>query len=389
MDETDVKEWAQRTRQAISDKKKELEKRKKLGEISEKEYWDELYDFYLNDKTLDHNSEDYISLGDDIEIARHDMNVDDAKQEFDDLKQLYDNAEITYEEFISRYADLQKKWSENSINISEYTSAELKKVDDEEKKRLEKKIADWEEEGRKLAQERDDLEKRKKDIADSYTSGSLYSSVTEKGGKERRVFDDLSKRTNEIKKYNENIKKLANMENVPPDLLEEIKSMSFDERAAVVEELLKMSDVSRQNYFSDYTDYKKAAAEMADYELKGEQETLDKKEELHLQSKPEEAYAAGKADAEAYMKGINEILKKIPFPIETDIYEKTVSAPEKYTKDNGGNPADSTVKSSENDKYISLKQPLVFNIAGVEVLKTTIRDILSGNGLLGRANSKL
>ena len=388
MDEAAVKESAQKTRQAISDKKKELEKRKKLGEISEKEYWDELYDFYLNDKTLDHNSEDYISLGDDIEIARHDMDVDGAKQEFDDLKQLYSDVEITYEEFISRYNELQKKWSENSIDISEYTSSELKKIDSEEKKRFDKKISDREEEGKKLAQERDDLEKRKKDLADSYTSGSLYSSVTEKGGKERKVFDDLSKRANEIKKYNDNIKKLSSMENVPPDLLEEIKSMNFDERTAVVEELLKMSDAGRQNYFSDYSDYKKAAAEMADYELKGEQETLDKKEELHLQSKPEEAYAAGKADAEAYMKGINEVIQKIAFPIETDIYEKIVKSPEKYTQEHTRNTA-SKQETASADKYISIKQPLVFNIAGAEVLKTTIRDILSGNGLIGRSNSKL
>ena len=281
---------------------------------------------------------------------------------------------------------MQKQWSENSIDISSHTSSELQKIDDEEKQRLEQKIADWEEEGRQLEKQRDDLEKRKHDIADKYTSGALYKTVTDKDGGQRKVFDDLTERTEKIKQYNENIKKLYSMKNIPSDLLDELNSMSFDERSAVAEELLKMSDTNRQNYFRDYTEFKKAAAELADYETKGEQDALDEQEKLHLQSKPEDAYNAGKEDAEAYMRGITDVIKSVPLIFESGIIEKAVQAPQRFTQEKS---AEKPAPQAGGEKFISVKQPLVFNIAGTEIIRTTIGEILSGNGLTGRANSRL
>ena len=206
-----------------------------------------------------------------------------------------------------------------------------------------------------------------------YTSGKLYSDVTEKGGKNRKVFDDLSKRTEEIRKYAADYAKLSQMKDVPPDLLAEIRTMDFDERRAVVAELMAMNETNRSLYFSDYTAYHEAAKNAAEIET-GVKFDADG---FYVDSAAE-AEKHGEADGNAYMLGFMRAAQN--YSPEVDL--TAMQSKHSFADLTGGHDPHGGFGT-----YISVNTPLRIEVAGVPVIETTVGKMLTDRGLIGRNNN--
>lgn len=296
-----------------------------------------------------------------------------AKQQFDALKQSLDDGVIARQEFNEKYAALQKEWSQNNIDISEYTSEQISKIN---KKQIENYNSDLEDAVDDVQKVYDDLASARQKAADSMTSGSLFDTVNTVDG-EKPIFDDLSKRADEINKYAADYAKLSQMEGVPADLLEEIKSMSFDDRRAVVAELIKMSEKNRQTYFADYNAYKAAAQNAAEVETAGQEAEAEKYAENRFSevfADPDNAYVAGQSMGAEWLNGFSEALNGsnvMSMLGMGNIFE--------YAQN---------LLSAQSRGAISTKTPIIINL-GTSTIRTTVYDILRGNGLAGRENSKL
>lgn len=271
-----------------------------------------------------------------------------AKEELEQLTDNYTDLLITEEAFQKQRLELKEKYAEKGVDIDEmYAEKELD---------IAKKRAENEE---KLLKE--------------YTSGKLYSDVTEKGGKNRKVFDDLSKRTEEIRKYAADYAKLSQMKDVPPDLLAEIRTMDFDERRAVVAELMAMNEKNRSQYFSDYTAYHEARKNAAEIET-GVKFDADG---FYVDSAAE-AEKHGEADGNAYMLGFMRAAQN--YSPEVDL--TAMQSKHSFADLTGGHDPHGGFGT-----YISVNTPLQFNFAGERVIETTLGKMLTDRGLIGRNNN--
>lgn len=271
-----------------------------------------------------------------------------AKEELEQLTDNYTDLLITEEAFQKQRLELKEKYAEKGVDIDEmYAEKELD---------IAKKRAENEE---KLLRE--------------YTSGKLYSDVTEKGGKNRKVFDDLSKRTEEIRKYAADYAKLSQMKDVPPDLLAEIRTMDFDERRAVVAELMAMNEKNRSQYFSDYTAYHEAAKNAAEIET-GVKFDADG---FYVDSAAE-AEKHGEVDGNAYMLGFMRAAQN--YSPEVDL--TAMQSKHSFADLTGGHDPHGGFGT-----YISVNTPLRIEVAGVPVIETTVGKMLTDRGFIGRNNN--
>lgn len=296
-----------------------------------------------------------------------------AKKQFDVLKQSLDDGIITRQQFNEKYAELQKEWSQNNIDISEYTSEQIAKIN---KKQIENYNSDLEDAVDDVQKVYDDLASARQKAADSMTSQSLFDNVNTVDG-EKPIFDDLSKRAEEINKYAADYAKLSQMDGVPADLLEEIKSMSFDDRRAVVAELIKMSDKNRQAYFSDYNNWKAAAQNAAEVETAGQEAEAEKYAENRFGevfADPDNAHVAGQSMGVEWLNGFSEAL----------------SGSNVMSMLGMGNMFEymQNIFGNQSEGAISVKTPIVINL-GTSTIETTVYDILRGNGLAGRENARI
>ena len=296
-----------------------------------------------------------------------------AKEQFDALKQSLDDSIISRQQFNEKYAALQNEWSQNNIDISEYTSEQISKIN---KKQIENYNSDLEDAIDDVNKVYDDLASARQKAADSMTSQPLFDNVNTVDG-EKPIFDDLSKRAEEINKYAADYAKLSQMEGVPADLLEEIKSMSFDDRRAVVAELIKMSEKNRQTYFSDYNAYKAAAQNAAEIETAGQEAEAEKYAENRLGevfADPDNAYVAGQSMGAEWLNGFSEALNGSNVMSMLGM----------------GNMFEyiQNIFGSQSQGAISVKTPIVINL-GTSTIETTVYDILRGNGLTGRENARI
>lgn len=297
-----------------------------------------------------------------------------AKSDFDAIAKMYDEGLITRQEFNTAYAQLEREWSEDSISIAEYTAEKISEIN---KEQIAKYNSDLEAAADDVQKVYDELASAQQQAADSMTSESLFDTVSTTDG-ERPIFDDLSKRAEEINQYAADYAKLSQMEGVPADLLEEIKSMSFDDRRAVVSELIKMSEKNRQTYFSDYNAYKNAAeaaaaVETADQSAEAEKYAEDRFADVFAD--PNNAYIAGQSMGAEWIKGFAEELSGsnvMSMLGMSNVFE--------YAQN---------LLSSQTEGAISVKTPIVINLGAATIIETTIYDILRGNGLVGRENSRL
>ncbi|MGN1415913.1 MAG: hypothetical protein ACI4XF_03675, partial [Oscillospiraceae bacterium] len=296
-----------------------------------------------------------------------------AKKQFDVLKQSLDDEIISRQQFNEKYAALQKEWSQNNIDISEYTSEQISKIN---KKQIENYNSDLEDAIDDVQKVYDDLASARQKAIDGMSSGAIFDTVNTKDG-EKPIFDDMSKRAEEVKQYTADYAKLSQMEGIPADLLEEIKSMSFDDKRAVVAELIKMSEKNRQAYFADYGEWVAAKKTAAEVETAGQEAEAAKYAENRFGevfADPDNAYVAGQSMGAEWLNGFSEALNGsnvMSMLGMGNIFE--------YAQN---------LLSAQSRGAISTKTPIIINL-GTSTIRTTVYDILRGNGLAGRENSKL
>lgn len=418
--EKDTEKEAEQARQkkeseaskAISDKKYELNYRKSTDyDYSDEQFYDDLETFA---ETLDKDTDAYTKLIDEITLGRQKL----AEAAVNTLVSDYKNGDIgSLEELKNKIDSTVSGWKEKNIDVSKfadnaYSSAKSdadKKAADEQRKKDEKAAKEeleqltdnytdlliTEEDFQKqrlelkekyaekgididemYAEKELDIAKKRAEneekLLKEYTSGKLYSDVTEKGGKNRKVFDDLSKRTEEIKKYAADYAKLSQMKDVPPDLLEEIRSMDFDERRAVVAELMAMNEKNRSAYFADYSAYHEARKNAAEIETDVSFDAGG-----FYGNSTEQADIRGEADGEAYVLGFMRGMEK--YSPEIDISKIYNSKPHAYLPQTG-------VPGMSG--FVPTSTPININIAGKPLIKTTIGEMLTDAGLMGRNNSR-
>ena len=300
-------------KQAENDKKQAETNAKSDIDALAKEYENGLIDRERFNEEYSNLQQEWAENGVDIEEYAAEKAADvrkkSAKSDFDALVKMLDNELITREEFNAQYAKLEKEWSEDSVDIHEYTSEKISEIN---KKELDSWEKNAESTVKSITGEFETLEKKREQLADKIAGGDLAEQVTDTKGKKRYIFADVTKRTDQIKKYMQDFKRLKSTD-IPEELLNEILSMDFSERAAVIEELLNMKKSSRDAYYSDYTEYKTAQKNAAAMETEDEYNELVKTsaqayDELYAEL-PQSAYESGKESANKYITGLYDGLK--------------------------------------------------------------------------------
>lgn len=176
-------------------------------------------------------------------------------------------------------------------------------------------IKEWEDSSKKTADSikkaYEDVNKAQEQAEKDYlkTTSALGEQVTEKGGKERFVLNDLDKESEKLQKYRESMDKLK-ATGISDDLLAGVMQFDYKDgsRQQFINELLGMSDKQREQYYKDYAEY------MQEVEKTGAYDVKDKLEEANLMAAqgvndiyanmPDAAYEQGKATADSYIQGI-------------------------------------------------------------------------------------
>lgn len=229
------------------------------------------------------------------------------------LKEHKKNGEIYLEVYEDTYQDLRDKKADI---LEDERKAEEKQNEDDIKKReaAEKKALEDREKIMESAQkEADDLIKKyyTSSYDDMIKSARSSKTVTDVNGNERLVFTDYSKKIQELKVYQKNLKKLGSL-NLSAEHLKEIFSMDLDTRMKYISELLQMSGDQRARYLSDYNKYQKAAASTAQTELTYRSDEIKTEVENKYDELVKDASVSGDAAAKAYADAWNAYIKNTP-----------------------------------------------------------------------------
>lgn len=150
-------------------------------------------------------------------------------------------------------------------------------------------------------------EKAEKDYLKTGTS--LGKSVTEKGGKDRLVLNDLTEESKALEKYRKSKDELK-ATGISDDLLAGVMQFDYKDgsRQQFIDELLGMSEKQREQYYKDYAAYMEEVEKTGAYDV---QDKLDEANQLAAQgvsdiyaNMPDEAYRKGKETADSYLQGI-------------------------------------------------------------------------------------
>lgn len=393
-------------RKAYTDEYDKLADRYKNNLITEEQYQQELLDL----------KQKYADYGIKIEkhIAEKEKELYEKKytDEYDELADSYKNNLITEEEYQQKLLDLKQKYADKDIDISGHIAEKEKEINE---KRLE---------DAQKAQE--ELNKKIDDRAKELTSGKRYEDVTGVNGKNQKYFTDLNAKKKEIEKYTADLEKLRQT-NIPPALLDEIMAMDYDDRRDVISELLRLSEDKRNLYYSDYTAWQAAAKSAAESEFADEKEMVDKQiadatdsalDDTALKSKE-----YGREAAKAYIDGFTEEIRSLQALMtlggnvvtksnstETARIQEESAVKQSESADKQAESADKISDASEKqvqsagmmtdaasawsaavDKFnaavqaipstiridaVSGKTPITINVAGKEVIRTTVGELM-------------
>ena len=392
-------------RKAYTDEYDKLADRYKNNLITEEQYQQELLD--LKQKYADYD----IKIGKHIAEKEKELYEKKYTDEYDDLAKKYKDGRISEEEYQQELLALKQKYADKDIDISGHIAEKEKEINE---KRLE---------DAQKAQE--ELNKKINDRTKELTSGKRYEDVTGADGKQRKYFTDLNAKKKELEKYTADLEKLRQT-NIPPALLDEIMAMDYDDRRDVISELLRLSEGKRELYYNDYTAWQNAARAVAESEFSTEKEAVDKQladatestlgntadykeygkeaarayidgytEEFHrLQDLPRisgTATTAAKSTDTVRMQeeSVNKQSKSADKQAEsaermTDASEKQVQSAGMMTDAASAwsdavrefRSAVQSIPSTIRIDAVSGKTPITINVAGKEVIRTTVGELM-------------
>lgn len=176
-------------------------------------------------------------------------------------------------------------------------------------------IKEWEDSSKKTAESikkaYEDVNKAQEQAEKDYlkSGAALGKSVTEKGGKDRFVLNDLTEESKALEKYRKSMDELK-ATGISDDLLAGVMQFDYKDgsRQQFIDELLGMSEKQREQYYKDYAAYMEEVEKTGAYDV---QDKLDEANQLAAQgvsdiyaNMPDEAYQKGKETADSYLQGI-------------------------------------------------------------------------------------
>ena len=391
-DKKSAKEQREKDTKSFTDEYDALAKRYKQNLISEEQYQQEL--LALKQKYADKD----IDISEHIAETEKELYEKKYTDEYDDLADRYENKLITEEQYQQELLALKQKYADKDIDISEYIAKTEKEINEKRREELNKKI---------------------NDRANELTSGKRYEDGTGADGKQRKYFTDLNAKKKELEKYTSDLEKLR-ATNIPPALLDEIMAMDYDDRRDVISELLRLSEDKRELYYNDYTAWQKAAKTAAESEYADEKAIVDKQLADATNSALDETVSSsreyGREAAREYIEGYTEEfhrlqdLPRISGTVTmstkstesarkeeesvnkqsesaermTDASEKQVQSADKMTDAASAwsaavekfNTAVQSIPSTIRVDAVSGKTPITINVAGKEVIRTTVGELM-------------
>lgn len=176
-------------------------------------------------------------------------------------------------------------------------------------------IKEWDDSSKKTAESikkaYEDVNKAQEQAEKDYLKSgtALGKSVTEKGGKDRFVLNDLTEESKALEKYRKSMDELK-ATGISDDLLAGVMQFDYKDgsRQQFIDELLGMSEKQREQYYKDYAAYMEEVEKTGAYDV---QDKLDEANQLAAQgvsdiyaNMPDEAYQKGKETADSYLQGI-------------------------------------------------------------------------------------
>ena len=280
---------------------------------------------YTGDKITDQNRDDKKKA---LQQQQKDENeakkksIADAKEQFSRLKDQLDDGIITREQFNAEYAKLQKEWSDNGIDITEYTEDQIYNIDRKARQKsikdakdaandeldiLKKKLSDEQSEYKsklsKLVSERDKL-------TDSLNSGilSVKSTTDQRSGTTYKTYTiaNLGKKIAARRQLGTLLTELVK-KGIPKSLLSEIASADPEDALAYAKTLSSLSDAKWEDIKADYAAFEEANKAVAEAVYAPQIEALnaDFKGAVSaiLESASGEAQEAGAAFISAFLAG--------------------------------------------------------------------------------------
>ena len=237
---------------------------------------------YTGDKITDQNRDDKKKA---LQQQQKDENeakkksIADAKEQFSRLKDQLDDGIITREQFNAEYAKLQKEWSDNGIDITEYTEDQIYNIDRKARQKsikdakdaandeldiLKKKLSDEQSEYKsklsKLVSERDKL-------TDSLNSGilSVKSTTDQRSGTTYKTYTiaNLDKKIAARRQLGALLTELVK-KGIPKSLLSEIASADPEDALAYAKTLSSLSDAKWEDIKADYAAFEEANKAVAE-----------------------------------------------------------------------------------------------------------------------------
>lgn len=264
------------------------------------------------------------------------------------------------------YREYDKKWRKDWADWTAKQAEDEKKRIDAAEKEAQKNTDTWE----KYAEKQIDAQKKavekiqqaEKKTADTYSKRIQdFTEVTDTQGNKRLIIGDVREKTKELETYEKNLEKLKSKE-LPEGMLDDIMSMSFDQRALYIKELLRMSDNQRSKYFTDYARYQKTAQRIAHSEYSDDYEaaaTDAAKATADIWSQmPDNATEEGRRAAKAYIDGYTQYMR-----------ENGLDTTYMQAVDLAGRAQQTAAQTVKGD--------LTINVAGKQAIKIALKDILA------------
>lgn len=299
------------------------------------------------------------------------------------------------------YLDIREKNRKEEQKQAEEDAKQRKKEAEQELKDRKKAAEDSLKELKK--QHEEEVKAKKKEAEDNlsllretqeqYTkTAAQMSEQVKSNGKDRLILGDNKEETKKLQKYRSSMDKLKSL-GVSEELLASVYDFDYNDgsRQMYINELLGMSARNRQKYDKEYQEYVAEQKKTAEYDTKlkfdEQRQSLYDAANGVLEEPAEQAYQWGVMAGENYIKGLEVALDNWDNGLADVFMMNTSGKSSSGSKSSGeasANPAGNQGKSGENDlQVISLTTPVVINVAGREIIRGELGDILREQILAG------
>ncbi|MBQ8613729.1 MAG: hypothetical protein IJ416_05885, partial [Ruminiclostridium sp.] len=298
-------------------------------------------------------------------------------------------AEIAESE-AKQYKKNEEKKADAILEYSDVTSA-LKKAKKTE-------ISEWE---KSSAEIKDAVTKAYEDVTSAYESARdeyisagelIEDKITDTSGTERYILADFEAKTKELQKYQEDLLKLRDT-GISDELMEQIMALSYDngDRQAYIRELLRMGEEERKAYYADMDAYYKEAQNAAALEVSDELAEADKAAVEGVKkiygSLPDDAYEEGVKTAQSYLDGIRTTMQEADAMrfMGADI---TAIEAQKAVMQSTASVDTSAISRGISAAVSKISAtPVTINVAGEQIIRTTVGEMLRENLITGGNNT--